>query len=241
MGSPRHVLVVDDDPAIRRGILRLLEAQGLRVTAVADGPAMWRVLGTGRVDLVLLDVMLPGANGLELLRTIREEQRAPVLMLSALGAEADRVVGLELGAEDYVCKPFSARELLARVRVVLRRDEGGRGRQAGGQGAYVFRGWRFDARARTLASPRGAHVELTTGEFELLLAFVENPNRVLSRDALLDLARGRSVVAIDRAIDVQVMRLRRKLETDPGSPTLIRTVRNGGYIFAGEVGRDATA
>lgn len=240
MTAQPHVLVVDDDPAIRQGVARLLTAHGLRVSVAADGVAMRRAMQSVRVDLVLLDVMLPGQDGLELLQALRAEGGAPVLMLSALGGETDRVVGLELGAEDYVCKPFSPRELVARVRVALRRGAASAQRRHGpAVAAYRFEGWTLDARARTLASPSGAHVELTSGEFELLLAFVEHPNRLLTRDQLLDLARGRASQAIDRAIDVQVMRLRRKIEAEPTSPTRIKTVRNGGYIFTPVVESDA--
>lgn len=239
MSAQPHVLVVDDDPAIRQGVARLLTAHGLRVSVAADGAAMRRAMQLVRVDLVLLDVMLPGQDGLELLQALRAEGGAPVLMLSALGGETDRVVGLELGAEDYVCKPFSPRELVARVRVALRRGAASAQRRHGpAVAAYRFEGWTLDARARTLASPSGAHVELTSGEFELLLAFVEYPNRLLTRDQLLDLARGRASQAIDRAIDVQVMRLRRKIEAEPTSPTRIKTVRNGGYIFTPVVESD---
>jgi two-component system OmpR family response regulator len=240
MSGPHHVLVVDDDPAIRQGVARLLTAHGLRVTVAADGPAMRRAMQQVRVDLVLLDVMLPGQGGLDLLQALRAEGGAPVLMLSALGGETDRVLGLELGAEDYVCKPFSPRELVARVRVALRRGAASDQRRHGpAVGCYRFEGWVLDARARTLASPTGAHVELTSGEFELLLAFVEHPNRMLTRDQLLDLARGRASQAIDRAVDVQVMRLRRKIEAEPAAPVFIKTVRNGGYIFTPLVERDA--
>jgi two-component system OmpR family response regulator len=239
MAEAQHVLVVDDDPAIRAGIARLLAAQGLRVTAVADGLEMRRILRSSRLDLVVLDVTLPGESGLELLTALRQQSGPPVVMLSALADEADRVVGLELGAEDYVCKPFSPRELVARVRVALRRGATTDRRRGLPRTASLrFDGWSFDTRARCLTSPGGAMVELTSGEFELLLAFVEHPNRVLTRDQLLDLARGRGATAIDRAMDVQVMRLRRKIEADPAAPTLIKTVRNGGYIFTAEVERD---
>lgn len=240
MVNAQHVLVVDDDPAIRAGIKRLLAAQGLRVTAVADGSEMRRVLRSSRLDLVVLDVTLPGESGLELLTALRMQSGPPVVVLSALADETDRVVGLELGAEDYVCKPFSPRELVARVRVALRRGATTDRRRGQPRTASLrFDGWRFDTRARRLTSPAGALVELTSGEFELLLAFVENPNRILTRDQLLDLARGRASTAIDRTIDVQVMRLRRKIEADPAAPTLIKTVRNGGYIFTAEVVHDA--
>lgn len=239
MADSHHVLIVDDDPSIRAGVARLLAAQGLRVTSAGDGQEMRRVLRTARPDLVLLDVMLPDESGLELLKEIRSLGGAPVLMLSALATEADRVVGLELGAEDYVCKPFSPRELVARVRVALRRGAMGGPVRGGPRTATLrFAGWSFDTRARSLTAPGGALVELTSGEFELLLAFVEHPNRVLTRDQLLDLARGRAAIAVDRAMDVQVMRLRRKIEADSAAPVLIKTVRNGGYIFTAEVERD---
>lgn len=240
MAEPHHVLVVDDDPAIRAGVARLLSAQGLRVTTAADGREMRRVLRASRLDLILLDVMLPGESGLELLKAIEQQSGVPVVMLSALAGEADRVVGLELGAEDYVCKPFSPRELVARVRVALRRDAAStRRRGAPRVAALRFAGWSFDTRARTLTSPDGALVELTSGEFELLLAFTEHPNRLLTRDQLLDLARGRTAAPVDRAIDVQVMRLRRKIEANPAAPLLIKTVRNGGYVFTPAVEHDA--
>ena len=239
MAASHHVLVVDDDPAIRTGVARLLAAQGLRVTTASDGREMRQVLRASRLDLVLLDVMLPQESGLELLKEIRSLGGAPVLMLSALAAETDRVVGLELGAEDYVCKPFSPRELVARVRVALRRRVAAGPVRGGPLTATLrFAGWSFDTRARSLTAPGGALVELTSGEFELLLAFVEHPNRVLTRDQLLDLARGRAAIAFDRAMDVQVMRLRRKIEADPATPVLIKTVRNGGYVFTAEVERD---
>jgi two-component system OmpR family response regulator len=156
----------------------------------------------------------------------------PVILLTALAAETDRIIGLEIGADDYVCKPFSPRELLARIRVVLRRHDASPGAaQKSSLQTYGFDGWTLDVRARTLSSPTSAYVELTTGEFELLQAFVEHPNVVLTRDELLDLARGRASLTVDRAIAVQVMRLRRKLESDPQVPQTIKTVRNGGYIF----------
>jgi two-component system OmpR family response regulator len=234
-----HILVVDDDSKIRNGLAKFLAGQGLRVTAAADGREMEEKLKAARIDVIVLDIMLPGEDGLSIMRKLRVTSSIPVILLTAVAAETDRIIGLELGAEDYVCKPFSLRELLARIRVVLRR---GLAPEDGGERKAVtlfrFEGWEFDARARLLTSPRRGHVELTTGEFELLQAFVEHPNQVLSRDQLLDLARGRAIMSIDRAIDVQVMRLRRKLETDPQNPSLIKTVRNGGYIFTPVVLRD---
>jgi len=227
-----HILIVDDDTKIRRGVAKFLSEQGLRVTAAGDGGEMFEKLSGASVDLILLDVMLPGDDGLSLLRRLRAESVIPVILVTALASETDRIVGLEIGAEDYVCKPFSLRELLARIRVVLRRDLASeKETRLRAFSVFQFEDWRLNARARTLSSPTGAHVELTTGEFDMLVAFVEHPNRVLNRDQLLDLARGRDSLSVDRAIDVQVMRLRRKLEAHPEVPTIIKTVRNGGYIF----------
>jgi two-component system OmpR family response regulator len=235
MNSPSHILLVDDDPIIRSGVARFLGDNGLQVTTATDGPSMRQKLAALQIDLILLDLMLVGEDGLSLLRYLRAQGDVPVIILTAAGEESDRVVGLELGADDYVCKPFSLRELLARMRVVLRRQSTD---QSSGRGhLFYFDAWIFDTRARNLTSPRGGHVELTTGEFSLLQAFVEYPNRVLNRDQLLDLARGRSSFLVDRVIDVLVMRLRRKIEPDPKSPRLIKTVRNGGYIFTPVVTR----
>lgn len=238
MNRSPHILVVDDDTKIRQGLAKFLSEQGLRVTAASDGREMFEKLAGARVDVVILDVMLPGEDGLSLLRRLRAGSAIPVILLTALAGETDRIVGLEIGAEDYVCKPFSLRELLARIRVVLRRGHVSEDEiRTRADLVFRFEGWTLNARARTLASSSGAHVELTTGEFDLLLAFAEHPNRVLNRDQLLDLARGRDSLSVDRAIDVQVMRLRRKLEAHPETPTLIKTVRNGGYIFTPTVQR----
>ncbi len=236
MESAPHILIVDDDPEIRSGLSKFLKDQGLHVITAASGRDVDEKLARARVDLIVLDVMLPGENGLSICKRTTSETGIPVILLTAVGGEADRIVGLEIGAEDYVCKPFSPRELLARIRVVLRRSRtpvDGSAKERSMR--FAFAGWAFDLRARTLKSPTGGHVELTTGEFELLQAFVEHPNVVLDRDRLLDLARGRTSYTVDRTIDVQVMRLRRKLEEDPQSPQLIKTIRNSGYIFTPEV------
>jgi len=243
MARSPHILIVDDDPKIRNGLSKFLSEQGLRTTTACDGRDMQAKLANANIDLAILDVMMPGEDGLSLCRKLAAETSIPVILLTAVAGETDRVIGLEIGAEDYVCKPFSPRELLARIRVVLRRrDQFGEADKASTHNSrYAFAGWCLDVRARTLTSATGAHVELTTGEFELLQAFLEHPNVVLNRDQLLDLARGRSSIAVDRAIDVQVMRLRRKLEPDPQAPQLIKTVRNGGYIFTPEVHVDGGA
>jgi two-component system, OmpR family, response regulator len=228
-----HILVVDDDKQIRTSLGNFLAGAGLRVTGAADGRAMLAAMSTGNFDLIVLDIMMPGEDGLSLCRRIRATNKVPIVLLTATSSETDRVVGLELGADDYVCKPFSPRELLARIRAVLRRTQNvsGRTRCAKG-GVRKFEGWRLNALRRTLHNPGGALVELTAGEFDLLLAFVERPNHVLTRDQLLDLARGRAPSAFDRSIDVQVSRLRRKIEINPQQPTLIKTVRSGGYVFS---------
>lgn len=227
-----HIAIVDDDPAIREGVSRYLTEQGLRATTAANCREARGVLHRSKVDLILLDVMLPGETGLSLLRELRAVNSAPVILLTAVSGEVDRVVGLELGAEDYICKPFSLRELLARVRIVLRREAAAQGPlQSARASVYRFESWQLDARERSLTSPSGGHVELTSGEFDLLLVFLDHPNQVLNRDYLLDLTRGRSSPIIDRTVDVQIMRLRRKLEADPQNPRVIKTVRNGGYLF----------
>jgi two-component system OmpR family response regulator len=227
-----HILIVDDDQQIRAGLGRFLATQGLRVSQAKDGEDMFKVLATGNIDLIVLDVMLPGEDGLSLCRRLRGNSEVPILLLTAVSGDTDRIVGLELGADDYVCKPFQPRELLARIRAVLRRvnsmPPGMRGLKTA---VFRFLGWSLDVQNRALTSPAGELVELTTGEFELLHAFAEHPQTVLSREQLLDLARGRSSVLFDRSIDVQVLRLRRKIETDPQQPSVIKTVRNSGYLF----------
>lgn len=192
-------------------------------------------------DLVLLDLMLPGEDGLALVRTIRQRSEVPIIMLTGKGDVIDRVAGLETGADDYITKPFELREVLARIRTVLRRVAPG-GRAAGTNpaaqktgGIFVFEGWRLDMLRRELHRPDGAPVPLTAGEFDLLCAFVRHPNRVLNRDQLIDLVKGRDWAAYDRGVDTQVMRLRKKIEADPGHPCLIKTVRGSGYVFAAAV------
>jgi Response regulators consisting of a CheY-like receiver domain and a winged-helix DNA-binding domain len=242
MESPVNILVVDDDPEIAGLVSDVLARHGLRVTAVGDGEAMREALAVHEFDIVILDLMLPGEDGLSLCRFLRDTTALPIIMLTAMGSEADRVAGLEMGADDYVAKPFSARELLARIKAVLRR---GAPREQtapmdGGKAGSVketleFAGWRLETGRRRLYSPDEVLVELTSGEFDLLHAFLLNPQRVLNRDQLLDIARGRVSGPFDRTIDVQVGRLRRKLEIDPKKPEIIKTVRGGGYMLATEV------
>jgi two-component system OmpR family response regulator len=232
-----HVLIVDDDREIRDLLSRFLRGHGFRVDVAADGRQMIKALADGRFDLVVLDVMLPGEDGLSLCRRLRAEGRLPVIMLTALGEETDRIVGLELGADDYLAKPFNPRELLARIRAVLRRAEPGAQPIPDEAAALTFLGWRLDLARRALFDPDGALVALTAGEYALLLALAERPNRVLSREQLLDLTRGRDAQPFDRSVDVQLSRLRRKIEPDPKNPALIKTVRGGGYLFAAPVAR----
>ncbi|ROR29516.1 response regulator [Inmirania thermothiophila] len=228
-----HVLVVDDDPEIRALLAAYLERNGLRASTAEDGRAMWRALAEDRIDLVILDLMLPGEDGLTLCRDLRARSSVPVIMLTARGEETDRIVGLEMGADDYVAKPFSPRELLARIKAVLRRAGGAAGTAPGRR--YRFAGWTLDAVTRQLTSPEGTVVPLSGAEYRLLRVFLERPGRVLARDRLLDLARGREAAPFDRSIDVLVSRLRRRLGDDGREPRLIRTVRGEGYVLAAEV------
>jgi two-component system OmpR family response regulator len=235
MEKPSHLLLIEDDPDISVMVSGFMSEHGFRVTRAPDGRGLDRILAGDKVDFVVLDIMLPGEDGLSLCRRIRSTSSVPILMLTALGTETDRVVGLEMGADDYLTKPFSSRELLARVRAILRRgtlqDTPGNQRAT----SVTFDGWRMELAARQLHSPEGLRVPLTSGEFSLLSVFCQNARRVLSRERLLDLLHGRSAVMFDRSIDIQVSRLRRKIEPDPRDPTLIKTVRYGGYVFTPEV------
>ena len=234
MSEQPHILIVDDDREIRDLVARYLSQHGLRVRSAADGREMYRALEDWSIDLVILDLMLPGDDGLTLCRTLRATSKIPIIMLTAMGEETDRIVGLEMGADDYVAKPFNPRELLARIKAVLRRTDdapAGRPQETHGPELHVFDGWKFNLSNHELTSPQNVLVSLSAGEYELLAAFVTHPQRVLTRDQLLDLARGRQAQPFDRAIDVQVSRLRRKIESDPAKPKFIKTVRSGGYMF----------
>lgn len=227
-----HILVVDDDREIRDLLSRFLSRHDYRVTVAADGRQMKQVLSNWKIDLVVLDLMLPGEDGLVLCRDLRATSSVPVLMLTAMGEDTDRIVGLEMGADDYLAKPFNPRELLARIKAILRRTNSVAGsHDIAGKKCLVFAGWKLDKGRRRLESPSGIGVDLTAGEFSLLVAFAEHPQRVLNRDQLLDLTQGRIGTPFDRSVDVQVSRLRRKIEADPKNPELIKTVRSGGYQF----------
>ncbi|MGX5733250.1 response regulator [Bosea thiooxidans] len=232
-----HVLVVDDDPQIRLLVARFLQRHGYQVTGAPDGRVMMDVLAHADIDLIVLDLMLPGRSGVELCRDVRATSQVPIVMLTARSEESDRIMGLEGGADDYVTKPFSPRELLARIRAVLRRSRAARGSGGSGASEFVtFDGWKMDLRRRELQSPSGTLVDLSTGEFDLLVAFVEHANRVLSREALMQFAKARaSDDPLDRTIDVQISRLRRKLEADRNGGQLIKTIRGAGYMFASSV------
>ncbi len=234
-----HILVVDDDREIRDLLAKFLERQRLRVTAARDGKEARRAFLNGHFQLIVLDLMLPGEGGLELARWFRAEGGSvPIIMLTAMAEETDRIIGLELGADDYVTKPFNPRELLARIRAVLRRTGDSEDRvQDHAAKSYRFSGWLLETARRRLLDPAGVEVSITGGEYELLVALLDRPNRVLTRDMLLDLLRGRQAGPFDRAIDVAVSRLRRKLEDDGRNAQLIKTVRGGGYVLSTPVER----
>jgi two-component system OmpR family response regulator len=233
-----HILVVDDDGQIRQLVAKFLRENGHRVTAARDGIEMRRVLASTPIDLIVLDVMLPGGSGFDLCRELRKTSSIPIIMLTARGTDTDRIVGLEIGADDYLAKPFNPRELLARVNAVLRRARSASGMPSKSSGHRLsFEGWTLDTQRCELTNPAGAVVELSTGEYDMLLAFLEAPQRVLSRDQLMDGAKHRVPTGFDRAIDVQVSRLRRKLEASEESQTMIRTIRGTGYMFIPAVTR----
>jgi two-component system OmpR family response regulator len=239
MSSGPHVLIVDDHREIRDLLSRALGKEGFRISTAADGKAMRKVLADAHIDLIVLDLMLPGEDGLSLCRSLRADDDIPIIMLTAKGDEVDRVIGLEMGADDYLAKPFGSRELIARIRAVLRRN---RAREPVADQdkpkRYRFEQWAFDVDRRELLGDDGVAVPLSTGEFDLLLALVEHPQRTLSRDQLLDLARHRAANTFDRSMDTQVSRLRKKIERDPADPKLIKTVWGGGYIFTPDVSRE---
>jgi two-component system OmpR family response regulator len=239
-----HILIVEDDGEVRHLLARLLRENGFAVSTARDGREMREVLrlATPATNLVLLDVMLPGTSGMDLLREIRVSSRIPVVMLTARGEETDRVLGLEFGADDYITKPFGRRELVARLRAVLRRTAGGAIADSaasftGTHRALRFAGWTLDVGCRELTSPAGVVVDLSAADYDLLMAFLAHPQRVLRRDQLLEVGSRRSGDAFDRTVDVQVSRLRRKIEPGESAPPLIKTVRGAGYVFVAQVER----
>jgi two-component system OmpR family response regulator len=234
--TPEHLLVVDDDREIRNLLTEYLEQAGYRVSAVGDGKAMRRVLEANRIDLVVLDLMLPGEDGLSLCRDLRTRTNLPVLMLTARGDEVDRIVGLEMGADDYLAKPFNPRELLARIKSIVRRAQAlPTNMETDAVRSFRFAGWTLDVATRNVLAPDGLVVPLSGAEYRLLRVFLDHPQRVLARDQLLELANGREAILFDRSIDVLVGRLRKRLRDDSKEPTLIKTVRSEGYVLAATV------
>jgi two-component system, OmpR family, response regulator len=237
MMHPPHILLVEDDREIRTLVSRFLQANDMRVSVSADGREMDRAIKDNRLDLIVLDVMLPAEDGFSICRRLRASSNLPVIMLTAKGEDIDRIVGLEIGADDYLTKPFNPRELVARIRAVLRRGiiDSVEGARSGS--LLTFEGWRLDPNVRQLHDPNGARVAVTGAEFDLLLVFCERPRRVLSRDQLIDLTQGRTAAPFERSIDVLVSRLRQKIEKDSKDPVLIQTIRSGGYMFSPAVER----
>jgi two-component system OmpR family response regulator len=234
MDLATRILIVDDDPGLRSLISSFLDKHGFRTDTAGDPLEMRDLLERNRYDVIVLDVMMPREDGLSALRRLQKDDGPPVIMLSAVGTDIDRIVGLEMGAEDYLSKPCNPRELLARIRTVLRRNAKRSGKEDAedaAPGMARFAGWRFDVMSRTLHDPGGKLITLSDGEFRLLRAFVEHPRRVLTRDQLLDFARGQDSEFYDRAIDVQISRLRRKLGESADGAELIRTIRSEGYMF----------
>ena len=236
MADIPHIMVVDDSPEIRNAVGKYLEKNGMRVTKAGNAVEMDAKLSTGRYDLIVLDVMMPGEDGLSICRRLSSEGKLPILMLTALDEEMDRIVGLEIGADDYLPKPFNPRELLARIKAILRRSklpEQYAGKLTGSQ--ISFSNWVLDTDARTLTSEDGIEETLTSSEFKLLTVLLERPRVVLSRDQLLDLTAGRAPTVFDRTIDNQISRLRRKIEKNSARPCIITTIRSGGYCLAADV------
>ena len=236
MDAPDNILIVDDDAEIRSLLSQYLVKNGLRVTVAADGRGMWQALDAARIDLIVLDLMLPGDDGLTLCRNLRAKSDVPVIMLTARGEETDRIVGLEMGADDYLAKPFSARELLARIKAILRRARSLPENLQPDSARHIrFADWVLDIARRQIISAANVATPLSGAEYRLLRIFLSHPNRVLNRDQLVDLTQGKEADPLDRSIDVQVSRLRNRLGDDPREPRLIKTVRGEGYVLAVDV------
>jgi len=237
MSDQNHILVVDDDHEIRELLTDYLRDAGFHVSEAANGREMWRVVNKEPVNLIVLDLMLPGEDGLSLCREVRAQGDLPIIMLTAKGTLVDRIIGLEVGADDYLPKPFDPRELLARIKVILRRARNDRNKAAvADEFSYInFEGWRLDTHARQMFSPEGVVVSLGSSDYMVLRALLEHPNRPLSRDFLVEHVYGKESHAMDRSIDVCISRLRHHIEVDTRNPTIIRTVRNAGYMLASQV------
>ncbi len=234
MTTSIHVLLVEDDNDISTLVARFLRSSDIRVSTATHAGEADKIIAGGGIDLVVLDIMLPGEDGLSICRRLRATSELPVIMLTAKSEDIDRIIGLEMGADDYLTKPFNPREFLARIRAVLRRSGADRINIPEGR-TLTFDGWQLDPNVRQLFSPDGARVALTGAEFALLLTFCQRPRRVLSRDQLIDLTQGRASGPFDRSIDVLISRLRQKMEKDPRQPVLFQTIRSGGYMFSPQV------
>jgi two-component system OmpR family response regulator len=230
-----HILIVEDDKDIGLLVAKYLKANEMRVSIAENGRAMDRVLSDTRISLIVLDRMLPGEDGLSICRRLRAGSDIPIIILTAQADEVERIIGLEMGADDYLGKPFNPRELLARIRAVLRRRDDAKIATGSTKKAYRFAGWFLDGTMRRLYDPKGARIELTGAEFEVLLVFCERPGRTLSRDQIIDLTQGREAAPSERSVDILISRLRRKLERDPKDPELLQTIRSSGYLFSPEV------
>ena len=238
MKAVPHILVVEDDPEISRLVTAYLGANDCRVSATGDGRTVERIIADEDIDLVVLDLMLPGSDGLSVCRRLRSNSDVPVIMLTAKGEEVDRILGLEMGADDYLTKPFNPRELLARIRAVLRRANIAATMPTERRWrVLIFSGWTLDCRLRELTDANGTRVALTAAEFDLLQVLCERPGQVLPREQILNLTHAQCTGTLERSVDILISRLRRKIETDPHDPLIIKTVRSGGYILAAAVER----
>ncbi|QDH16597.1 response regulator [Swingsia samuiensis] len=233
-----HLLIIDDDREIRELLTQFLERNHFRVTAAKDGREARKAWASGHYQLIVLDLMLPGEDGLDIARWVRSQNNIPIIMVTAMGDETDRIIGLEFGADDYVTKPFNPRELLARIRAVLRRSSDTTEKRLSVDVRKIsFAGWNIDPIYRRLFNPQGSEIPLTGGEYDLLMALLERANRVLTREMLMELLHGRQAGPFDRSIDVAISRLRRKLDSESGNSQIIKTIRGGGYVLAAEVER----
>ena len=236
MSDAQHVAILDDDPEIRSLLEQNLRSAGFEVSTASNGRDLKTILEHQTIDLIVLDLMLPGEDGLTICRELRAESNIPIIMLTAMTHEADRIIGLEMGADDYLTKPFSPRELVARIKATLRRQGMVTTQSEDRRRTAVFEGWKLDVVRRELRDPDDVLVDLTSGEFDLLAALIERPNRLMTRDLLLDITKGRQADVFDRSIDITISRLRQKIEEDPKNPQFIKTVRGKGYIFSAEIG-----
>jgi two-component system OmpR family response regulator len=234
VSNQTNVLIVEDDPDIASMLVELIQGNGFQAMSAASGIEMDRLLLIHAFDLIVLDAMLPGEDGFSICRRLRSSRSTPILMLTAMREDIDRILGLELGADDYVTKPFKSRELMARIKSILRRSAQGKDSEPD-LAPMTFAGWRIDPKSRQLQDPDGVQVSMTTAEFDLLLAFCSNPNKVLNREQLLSMTHAGSAGPVERSIDAHISRVRQKIEPNLKDPTFIKTVRLGGYLFASKV------